>query len=73
MIKKKLHTALKAVLSEFVFGFTDDQLDVGLFSGQVELKDLIIKPDKVNKIFEKENMPIRLKAGMIALIRVKVS
>jgi len=72
MLKGYLFKTLKAGLSEFVFGFNDKQLDVGIFSGEVVLKDLIIKPNKVNEIFSQMNLPIRLKAGMIGIIKIKV-
>jgi hypothetical protein len=51
MLKRKVYSALKATLSEFVFGFKEEQLDIGYFAGEVVLKDLIIKPNKVNEIF----------------------
>lgn len=51
-----------------MFGFNEKQIEVGLFSGNVELKDLIIKPNKVNEVLDKLNIPFRLKAGMIAHI-----
>ena len=48
-------------------------LEVGLFSGNIELKNLIIKPNEVNNWMEAQNIPLRLKAGMIAHIQIKVS
>ncbi len=68
MIKRKVYAALKDTLTQFVFGFKEDQLEVGLFSGNIELKDLILKPNKVNEVFSQMNLPVRLKAGMIARI-----
>jgi len=46
---------------------------VGLFSGNIELKDLILRPNKVNEMIGKLGLPFRLKAGMIAHIQIKVS
>lgn len=73
MLKRRVYAALKDTLTQFVFGFKEEQIEVGLFSGNIELKDLIIKPNKVNEIFAAENLPIRLKAGMIARVQIKVS
>ena len=73
MIKRKVYAALKDTLTQFVFGFNEEKLEASLFSGKIELRDLIIKPNAVNEIFSKANMPIRLKAGMIAHIEIKVS
>lgn len=59
---------LKDTLKRFVFDFKEEMLEVGLFSGNIELKNLIIKPNEVNRLMAEQNMPIRLKAGMIAHI-----
>ena len=64
---------LKDTLKEYFYGFKEDQIDVGLISGNIELKDILIKPAPINKLLESQNLPIRLKAGMIARINVKVS
>jgi len=73
MIRRRLYNTLKETLKDFVFGFNEKQVEVGLFSGNVELKDLIIKPTKVNEVLDSLNIPFRLKAGMIAHIQIKVS
>jgi len=46
---------------------------VGFFGGDILLKDLIFRPKKINEIFEKQNLPFALKAGMIAKLEIKVS
>lgn len=48
MLKSRVYNALKGALSEYTFGFKEEQLDVGLFAGKFVLKDLIINPNKVN-------------------------
>jgi len=68
MIRRRVYSKLKETLKDFVFGFNEEQIEVGLFSGNIELKDLIIKPNKVNDVLDKVNIPFRLKAGMIAHI-----
>ena len=73
MIKRKVYDGLKAALKDFVFGFNEHQIEVGLFSGNIELKDLILRPNKVNEMISKLGLPFRLKAGMIAHIQIKVS
>ena len=37
------------------------------------MKDLIIKPKKVNEILEKQNLPFALKAGLIAKVQIEVN
>ena len=73
MLRRKVFGLLKDTLKRFVFDFKEDMLEVGLFSGNIELKNLIIKPNEVNRLMAEKNMPIRLKAGMIAHIKIKVS
>ena len=46
---------------------------MGFFGGDILLKDLIFRPKKINEIFEKQNLPFALKAGMIAKLEIKVS
>ena len=72
MFKSKIYNKLKDALGDFLFGFDEDQLDVGMFGGNIELKDLIIKPKKVNEILEEQNLPFALKAGLIAKVQIQV-
>jgi len=73
MLKSRVYNALKGVLSEYIIGFKEEQLDVGLFAGEFVLKDLIINPNKVNQDFRKQNLPVRLKAGMIGIVKINVN
>ena len=72
MLKRRLYEKLKDKLGELLFGFDEQQLDVGFFGGDTVLKDLIFRPKKINEIFEKKNLPFALKAGMIAKMEIKV-
>ena len=72
MLKRRLYEKLKDKLGELLFGFDEQQLDVGFFGGDIMLKDLIFRPKKINEIFEKQNLPFALKAGMIAKMDIKV-
>ena len=72
MLKRRFYEKLKDKLGEMLFGFDEQQLDVGFFGGDVVLKDLIFRPKKINEIFEKQNLPFALKAGMIAKLNIKV-
>jgi hypothetical protein len=45
---------------------------MSLLSGNINLNNVNIKPDKVNELFKKKNLPIALKAGLISKINVKV-
>ena len=72
MLKRRLYEKIKDKLGELLFGFDEQQLDVGFFGGDTVLKDLIFRPKKINEIFEKKNLPFALKAGMIAKMEIKV-
>ena len=58
MLKRKIFAQLKSVFSEYLYGFSEDQIEVGLLSGKIELKNLIVKPSKVNEMLRKSNTPI---------------
>ena len=72
MLKRRLYEKLKDKLGEYLFGFDEQQLDVGFFGGGANLRDLIIRPKKINEILEKQNLPFALKAGMIAKLDIQV-
>jgi len=72
MLKKSVYERLKDSLGKYLFGFDEEQLDVGLFSGNINLRDLILKPDKVNALLEEADSPFQLKAGLISKVNMKV-
>ena len=71
-LKNKIVNKLTPILEEYFLKFDGDQFDFSL-AGLVEIKNLIVRPDKINEIFNKQRAPICLKAGLIALVRIKVS
>ena len=73
MFKRKIYDGLKTKLSEFLYGFSEDKIEIGILSGKIELKNLIVKPNKVNEIFKKGNVPLSMKAGLISHISIQVS
>lgn len=62
-------------MDEWLQGFNQEKdFNVSLFSSEkVKLKNAIINTERVNKELKKLNIPIRLKAGMIGMLSVKVS
>ena len=73
MLRRRVYNALKSTLSEFLYGFTEDKIEIGILSGKIELRNFIVKPNKVNELFKKLNAPIALKAGLISKISIQVS
>lgn len=72
MLKRRIYDKLKDTLNEFVYEFDERKLDVGMFGGKIEMKDLILKPKKINTIFEKKNLPFALKAGIVRKVTIEV-
>ncbi len=44
-----------------------------LLTGNVDLNNVNIRPDKVNELFDKKKLPIALKAGLISKLSIKVT
>ena len=52
MIRNKIYSVLKQHLDHFLFGFDKNQMELSLLTGRVDLKNVIIRPEAVNEIFE---------------------
>lgn len=63
---------LESKLKEYLFVFDKDHIDTSFLMGQTNLTNVLVKPDKINKIFEEANLPIALKAGMISKLSLSV-
>ena len=73
MLKNKLYPYVEKYINEYLYGFTKEQLDVGLTNGTISLEYLNLRPDKVNSKLDEKNLPIWLKAGLISKISVGLS
>lgn len=56
-----------------MFDFDESQFEFGASKGNIQFKDLILKPSKINQILKEKESPFMLKAGRISLVNVKVS
>lgn len=72
MLKSKIYQKCKKYFEEYLFGFDQENLDLSILRGNINLTDVNIRPDKINEIFKSKNMPIALKAGLISKLSVKV-
>jgi len=68
-VKKKVFASIKDTMTEYLYDFDESKFDVAWWSGTVELRNLIIKPSRVNEDFKKSGSPIALKAGLISHIK----
>jgi hypothetical protein len=75
MLKSKILASLQGVLDEWLFNFNSkDDFKVSVFSNEkVNLKNAIINADRVNQELQESKSPLRLKAGMLGKLSVKVS
>lgn len=72
MIKGKIFDKCKKYFEEYLFGFDQNHLKTSILTGKIHLHNVNIRPDKVNELFAKKNLPIALKAGLISELSVKV-
>ncbi len=82
MIQGKVYSYLQKYFAEYLFGFDKSQLEVALLSGtrlvvlteigRIDLKDVNLRPTKINLILEALHLPFALKAGMIGKLRLEV-
>ena len=73
MLKDKVYEHLKKYLDKYLFGFDKSQLDVAILKGNINLKNVNLKPDRTNELIDYWNVPIAVKAGMIGSLKVKFS
>jgi len=68
MIKNQLYPYVEEYINSYLYGFTKEQLDVGIVKGEIKLENLNLRPDGVNESLDKGNFPFWLKAGLISKI-----
>ena len=73
MLQGRIFKLIKEKIGEYLYGFKQEQLDVGLFSGRIQLENLTLKHDKINENPALQNSPIAIKAGMLGLLQVNVT
>ena len=72
MIKNQLYPYIEKYINSFLYGFTKEQLDVGILKGEIKLENLNLKPNGVNEVLNKDNLPFWLKAGLISKINLEL-
>ena len=72
MLKGKIYDKCKKYFEDYLFGFDQSQLNMSFLTGNIDLNNVNIRPDKINEIFKKHNIPFALKAGMISKLSLKV-
>jgi vacuolar protein sorting-associated protein 13A/C len=72
MLKGRIYNLIKTYLEEYMFGFDEKQLETNFWNGNINLKNLNLRPDKISELMG-EHAPYGLKAGLISNLKVKVS
>ncbi len=73
MIKNQLYPYIESYINEFLYGFTKEQLDVGVMKGLIKLESINLRPDGINAKMDERNLPFWLKAGLISKISIGCS
>ena len=74
MLKKRILDKIQTYLDEWLLGFNNEDFKISMFSTEkINIKNAIINSERVNQELYQEKIPIRLKAGMIGKLSVKVS
>lgn len=73
MIKSQLYPYIEKYFQEYLFGFSQEQFDIGVMNGLLNFNKLNLRPDKINKIFDEKNISVWLKAGFISKIVIECS
>ena len=62
----------KSLLSEYVFGFKDDDLEVSILKGKAGVYNSLLNTKKIDEVFEAYDLPFKLKLGFVEEIELDV-
>ena len=68
MFEALLEKIMSRIAGEYIEGISSDKMKVGVFNGNVEIKNVQIR----KSIMKKFNLPFKLKFGMVELIKMKI-
>jgi len=70
MIKSQLYPYIEKYVGEYLWGFTKEQFNLGVMSGELCLDNLNFRPDKTNQKLDEHDIPLWIKAGQIEKIKI---
>ena len=73
MTQNEFFSSIEENFNKFLYGFSKEQLKVGITSGEIKLENLNIKLDIINEGIDEANFPFWLKAGLISKISICLS
>ncbi|XP_078437793.1 pleckstrin homology (PH) domain-containing protein isoform X2 [Wolffia australiana] len=68
MLEDQVASLLQKYLGNYVKGFNKEALKISVWRGDVELKNMQLKPEALNAL----KLPVKVKAGFLGSIRIKV-
>ena len=73
ILKNKLYPYIEKYINEYLHGFEKNRIDIQLSKGEITLEKLSLRPDTINDILDKQNVPFWIKVGLITKIHVGAS
>lgn len=69
MIKSRID----AILKEYFYDYDSQNFQLGLLSGSVQMTNLHFNNAKINSIFRRDKIPLKLRKGILFNLRMEVS
>lgn len=73
MLKGKIYEYMKKYLDAYLYDFDESKLNMSFLSGSIQLSDLHIRQEMMNRLIDSFGLPISLKAGLIKNVRISFS
>jgi hypothetical protein len=65
MLEGTAYNLIKDYSTEYLYGFDKDQLNLDLLKGNVSLKRVNLRPEKINEVLTEAGVPAWVKSGML--------
>jgi hypothetical protein len=68
-MEKTVYKLIKDYASDYLYGFDRDQLKFDLLGGNINLKVVNLRPQKINELLSELEIPLWVKSGMLTNLR----
>ena len=72
MAKRLLAKVLEDVLGDFISGFSNENLKLGVWGGKIEFTNLVLKPGPLGGVLKDLNLPVAIMKGFLKHVRVTI-
>ena len=73
MLKGKIYEYMKKYLDAYLYDFDENKLGMSFLSGTIQLSDLHIRQDMMNKLIDSFGIPFSLIVGLIQNVNITFS